>query len=141
MNTLSSLAPSGGVKNEIARDLIALGGLPFYFLVIARTTVGSYPIFLSRIVIALVVLFIISRVVKDANLHIARALILAVVTSLFYEALPFTIFALIVWGAMVYSLTYLKVSAREIVKGTALGIVSVTVSYFLTLLILPILGI
>ncbi len=137
MNISASLPDSDGIKNEIARDLLALGGLPFYFLVIARTTVGSYPVFLSRILIALVVIFILSRVVKSANLHIARALILVVFTSMFYEALPFTVFAFIVWGAMVYSLTYLKVSWRQIALGIAFGIISSVLAYLLTLFIVP----
>ena len=110
----------GGIKNEVARDLMALGGLPFYFLVIARTTVGSSYDFLSQVVIAFVALFIMSRIVKDANLHIARGLILVVFTSLFYDALPFTVFAVIVWGAMVYSLNYLQICAGEIVMGSVL---------------------
>ncbi len=137
MKITGSLLESGGIKNEIARDLIALGGLPFYLLVIARTTVGSYPVFLSRVLIALVVVFILSRLIKNTNLHIARALILVVFTSMFYEALPFTVFAFIVWGAMVYSLTYLKISWREIAMGITFGIISTALGYFLTIFIVP----
>jgi hypothetical protein len=132
------LLESGGIRNEIARDLIALGGLPFYLLVIARATVGSYHDFLSRLVIALITFYILSRFVKDVNQHIARALILVVFTSLHYQHLPFAIFALIVWAMMIYSLTYLKVSGREIVMGITLGAVSAVLGYLLTFLIVPV---
>ena len=137
MRVSASLLETGGIKNEIARDLIALGGLPFYFLVIVRTTVGSYHDFLSRLIIALVALYILSRFAKDANWHIARGLILAVFTSLHYQHLPFAVFAFIVWVLMIYSLTYLRVSGRGIVTGVIFGILSSAAGYLLTLLIVP----
>ena len=137
MRISASLSETGGIKNEIARDLIALGGLPFYFLVIVRTTIGSYHDFLSRLVVALITLYILSRFLKDSNQHIARGLILATFTSIYYQHLPFAIFAFIVWVLMVYSLYYLKVTGREIVTGVIFGIVSTAAGYFLTLLIVP----
>lgn len=137
MNLRYPTALSQTARQEIARDLIALGGLPFYLLVVARSTVGSYYSFLCQVAIALPVLFLLSRVVRGSNPHIARALILVVFTSLFYRALPFTIFAALVWGCMIFSLMYLKVSTGEILKGIALGAASAAVSYALTLLIVP----
>lgn len=137
MRISASLSDAGGIKNEIARDLIALGGLPFYILILVRTTIGSYHDFLFRLLIALVSLFVLTKFIKDANQHIARGLILVVVTSLHYEDLPFTIFAFIVWLIMVYSLTYLKVTRKEIVTGIVFGVISTALGYFLTFLIVP----
>ena len=137
MNIRDSLRLSGNAKDEVTRDLIALGGLPFYFLVIIRSTIGGYLSFVYHVVIALPVLFLISKAVKGSNLHIARGFILVIFTSIFYKALPFTIFSILVWGCMIYSLVYLKTSTREILKGIALGVVSVIISYSLTLLIVP----
>lgn len=137
MNILDSLKHSRNMKEEVARDLIALGGLPFYLLVLVRATIGSYHTFLSQVVIALPVLFLLSKFVKNSNLHIARGFILVVFTSIFYEAVSFTIFTVLVWVLMIFSLISLKVDAKEIIKGVALGIVSVVVSYSLTLLIIP----
>lgn len=137
MNIRQSLNLPGNMKEEVARDLIALGGLPFYFLVVVRSTIGSYHTFLSQVVIALPVLYLISRVTKGSNLHIARGLILVVFTSIFYEAPSFTLFSILVWACMILSLIYLKVDSKEIIKGIALGAVSVIISYSLTLLIIP----
>ncbi|MCZ6685368.1 MAG: hypothetical protein O6849_05235, partial [Candidatus Dadabacteria bacterium] len=78
-----------------------------------------------------------SKVVKNSNLHISRGFILVIFTSIFYEAMSFTIFSILVWGCMILSLTYLKVDTKEIIKGVALGVVSVIISYTLTLLIIP----
>lgn len=132
-----TMTRSGNVKEVVSRDLIALGGLPFYLLIIVRASIGDYPYFLSHVAVALPVVYLFSRIVKGSNLHIARALILVVFTSLFYEHLPFTVFASLVWILMILSLYHLKVPKKEIIKGIAAGVVSAAVSYGLTLLILP----
>lgn len=137
MNITESLKISNNIKEEVARDLIALGGLPFYFLVIVRSSIGDYFTFLCQILIALLVLYLISKVVKNSNLHIARGFILVIFTSIFYEALPFTIFSILVWGCMIISLMYLKIDNKEIIKGVASGVVGVIIAYTLTLLIVP----
>ncbi len=138
MNISESLRLSGHAKEEIARDLIALGGLPFYFLVLVRASIGNYHSFLAQVAIALPVLYLLSKAVKDSNLHIARALILVVFTSIFYKALPFTVFSLLVWCGMIYALIYVKIDKGGILKGIALGVASAAISYALTLLIVPV---
>ena len=137
MSAQSTILISGGLRREIARDLIALGGLPFYFLVVVRTTVGMYEDFISRLIISIIALYLLCRFSPDADKHIARGFILAVFTSLHYEHVPFAIFAFIVWVIMVYALYYLKASARQIFTGVAFGVVSAAVGYFLTLFIVP----
>lgn len=137
MNIRDSLRLSKNAKDEAARDLIALGGLPFYFLVLVRSTIGGYLSFLSHVAVALPVLYLLSRAVRGSNLHIARGFILVIFTSIFYSALPFTVFSILVWCGMIYSLYYLKTGARDILKGIALGVASVIISYSLTLLIVP----
>ena len=137
MNIRDSLRLSKNAKDEAARDLIALGGLPFYFLVLVRSTIGGYLSFLSHVAVALPVLYLLSKAVKGSNLHIARGFILVIFTSIFYSALPFTVFSILVWCGMIYSLYYLKTGARDILKGIALGVASVIISYSLTLLIVP----
>ncbi|HVY55223.1 MAG TPA: hypothetical protein VHC46_05645, partial [Thermodesulfobacteriota bacterium] len=116
----------------------ALGGLPFDLLVLARSTIGGYMSFFAHVAVALPVLYLLSRALRGSNMHIARALVLVVFTSIFYKALPFTIFSTLVWFGMIYSLVYLKTGTREILKGIALGIVSAVISYALTLLLFPV---
>ncbi len=137
MNISDRLKLSGSAKGEITRDLIALGGLPFYFLVLVRASIGGYLSFLSHVAVALPALYLLSRAVRGSNLHIARALILVVFTSVYYKALPFTVFSTLVWCGMIYALVHTKTDKGEILKGIALGVVSVAISYSLTLLIAP----
>lgn len=137
MSTKASAILSGHGREEIFRDIVALGGLPFYLLVAARAAIGPYPAFLSQVVIALPVLILLARLVRGSNLHIARALILVVFTSIFYKSPQFTIFAALVWAAMIFSLVRLNVSYGEIGNGVALGAVAVAAGYFVTLLVVP----
>ena len=134
-NISHALKMSGDMKEEIARDLVALGGLPFYLLVLVRSTIGGYMTFIFHVAIALPVLYLLSTLLRGSNLHIARALVLVIFTSLFYKALPFTIFSSLVWCGMIYALVRLHKSAGEIVKGITIGIISVVMSYSLTLVI------
>jgi len=138
MNISDTLKMSGDVKDEIARDMVALGGLPFYLLVLVRASIGEYISFLIQVAVALPVLYLLSLVLKGSNLHIARALVLVVFTSLFYKALPFTVFSTLIWCGMIYALVRLNKPASEILKGIAIGAVSVVISYALTLLLVPV---
>ncbi|TKJ17166.1 hypothetical protein CEE44_01365 [Candidatus Woesearchaeota archaeon B3_Woes] len=119
-------------KKEIARDLLALGGIPFYFIVLIRAIIGKYSPFVYQLVITLVVLVILSLIFKNSNQHIARGLILVFFTSLFYKDILFTIFASLLWLFMIFSLFYLKVKSKEIVKGVLFGVISMTMGYYLT---------
>jgi len=137
MNLSGTFRLSDDAKEEIARDLVALGGLPFYLLVLVRSTIGGYMSFFSHVAIALPVLYLLSKALKGSNLHIARALILVIFTSIFYKALPFTVFSTFVWCGMIYTLVRLNKDVREILKGIAIGSVSVVISYALTLVFVP----
>ena len=118
-------------KKEVARDSIALGSIPFYFIVIIRAIIGKYNIFVYQLLIALAVLIILSLVVKKSDMHIARCFALWAFTSLFYKEMLYTTFAFILWIAVVVSSHYLKVKKSMIIKGIVLGIVSSGVGYYL----------
>ncbi len=138
MNLSESTSTPRNWQEETARDLVALGGLPFYLLVLVRASIGEYISFLIQVAVALPVLYLLSRPLRGSNLHIARALVLVVFTSLFYQALPFTIFSTLVWCGMIYALVRLNKPAGEILKGIAIGAVSVVISYALTLVLVPV---
>jgi len=123
-------------KKEIARDIIALGSIPFYFIVFIRAIIGQYQPFVYRLVIAFVVLVILGKIFKNINLYIGRGLVLAVFTLFFYQAMLYAIFVVLLWIGMLFSLNYLKVKNREIVSGVILGVISVIVGYALTALLI-----
>jgi hypothetical protein len=119
------------VQREIARDIVALGGYPFYFIVIIRASIGGYIPFVYQLVLALAFLFLASRLFRHSNLHIARGLILVVFTSLFYRALFYSIFAVVLWFGMIAALRTLNTERGEIARGIASGAVSTIVAYLL----------
>lgn len=122
-------------KKEVARDTLALGSIPFYFLVVIRAVIGRYEFFVYQVFIAVIVLFILAKIIKNSNLHIARGLVLFVFTSLFYNDLFFTSFVFLVFLIMLLSSAYLKEEKAKIAKGVLLGVITSLVSYYLAMFI------
>ncbi len=121
-------------KKEVARDTLALGSIPFYFLVVVRAVIGKYAVFVYQVLIAIIVLFILSKLIKNSNLHIARGLVLFVFTSLFYNDLFYTSFVALVFLIMLVASAYLKEEKAKIAKGVLLGIITSLISYYLAML-------
>lgn len=122
-------------KKEVARDTLALGSIPFYFIVMIRAIIGEYMPFVYHLGIAFLILIFLDRVSKNFNKYIARGLVLVIFTSFFYQAETFTIFAVLLWISMIFSLVYLKTKYKEIVTGIIFGFISSAVSYYLVSLI------
>lgn len=120
---------------EISRDLLALGSIPFYFLVIIRAIIGNYNIFVYQLGIAAIVIFILNFIIKGSNLHIARSLVILVFTSIFYREELFAIFAGIVWILMLLSAYYLKRRIAPIFRGVVIGAIGAIIAYYLAPLI------
>jgi len=116
---------------ELARDLVAFGSIPFYIIVIARSTIGNHQLFVYQTIIALILLTAISIFVKG-NMHIARGFVLFGFTSLFYYDLIFALFAFMLWLATLVSLFYLKKKTSMILKGVAIGVVCFATAYYVT---------
>ena len=116
-------------RKELARDLIALGGIPFLVMTIVRVSViqAYYPM---QFIISSALFFILRAIFKAA-LRAGIGLILVVFTSLFYNHPLYTIFALLVYIGVVISLFYLKKEKREILKGVLLGGISAGVGYLI----------
>jgi len=117
-------------KKEIARDSIALGSILFYAVVVIRSVIGEHWLFFTQLVVAGVALFLLSQVIKNANMYLARGVILAVFTSLFYNDSLFTIFAFGLLILAFVSLNYLKVKRNVIFNSLLFGIVSTVISSY-----------
>ena len=107
-------------KKGIARDVMALGSIPFYFIVIIRAIIGKYAI------------FVLMKIFRKSNAHIARGLILVVFTSLFYRDNLYTTFAFLLWIFMLISGFYIKIKKNEIIKGVLFGVIAASTSYYLS---------
>tara|TARA_Y100000310_G_scaffold309907_1_gene354506 strand:+ start:303 stop:680 length:378 start_codon:yes stop_codon:yes gene_type:complete len=120
---------------QTAQDTLALGSIAFYILVVGRALIEPFTEFVTQLIIAAVILFALSLKFK-AELHIARATILAVFTILFYNSTNFTIFAAAVYAIILYSTKYLKIRQKLTLNGFTLGLISSVGSYHLTRLVL-----
>ena len=130
------MAKLRNMSREIARDLVALGSIPFFAIVVVRAVIGSYKLFVYELIVAAVFLALLSLVIKKPNHHLARGFVLFVFTSLYYKDALFTTFAFLLWLSTLVSLFYLKEKAFLIAKGIALGIVCSAASYYLSPIIM-----
>ena len=122
-------------KYEIARDSMAFGSILFYLIVLVRSLIGEYLVFVYQLLIALAILILSSFIIKDTNHHLARAFVVVVFTSIFYKDNFFTFFAALLWVFMIGSAFYIKEKKESIIKGTILGIIATVISYYLSLVI------
>ena len=116
---------------EISRDLLALGSIPFYFLVVIRAIIGKDYTFAYQMLIAAILIFILNFIVKDSNLYLSRALVILVFTSLFYKEMIFTIFATSIWILGLLAAYYLRRKIRYILRAIIIGFVSSIAAYYL----------
>ncbi len=119
---------------ETARDFIALGGVPFFIITVVRVLPISlyYPL---EFIVAFLVFFCIKRF-YSAEIHAGLGVILLCFTSLFYRHILFTIFALLLYVGIIFSLFYLGKDRKEIIKGVLLGSISTIISYLTIKLLL-----
>jgi hypothetical protein len=113
-------------------DLLALGSWVFYLIVIIRALIGPFRPFIDQLLIAGACLLLLQWWVREQEHYLARGIVLAFFTSMFYQDFLFTGFAsLIVLGMMVSSYA-LHRSMKNIFLGLFVGIVSILAGWFLT---------
>src|SRR3989344_1153479 len=109
---------------ETVRDVIALGSLPFYIIVLIRTSMDANlrnnfnHLGLSLIVVLF--LFVVFWKWKF-EIHSAFVVPLLIFVSLYYNYTNFTIFASILVFLLLASLFYLKYDWKRIVVGLIVG--------------------
>ena len=117
-------------KKEIARDILAFGSIVFYVLVLVRALIQPYRPFVDSLVVAILVLIVLSIFIKNYDTYIARGFVLAFFTSVFYQDILFTIFAVFLFIGLIVSSYYIGTGKSKILKGLILGAVSVAVGYY-----------
>ncbi len=120
------------LKQEVARDLIALGSIPFYAIVIIRMLLAEeFSLLVPQLIIAAFIIILAATAITF-NKHLARGFVLVAFTSLGYKETIFTIFASFLWILIIIALNYLKVKRSEIIKGAVIGIISAAISHVVT---------
>ena len=122
---------------EVARDLRALGGIPFYFIVAVRAVIGQYALFVWQLIFAaagLLIIYFTTRNTKmKVDMHIASLLVLIVFTSLFYNELYFTVFAFALFGLVIIASYYNQIKNWVIIRGLIAGIICSGLAYYISL--------
>ena len=114
---------------ETARDLVALGGLPFFLLVVVRLSIPpAHTNYVLQIILSGVIFFILSIFLKP-NINAGLSFILLILVSIFYGDWKFGILAGIMYILLITSLFYLKKDWKGILKGIVLGAISVAIGY------------
>jgi len=128
-------------KKELARDMIALGSIPFFIIVLIRVAILHNPLYLAQFVIA-GALFLILAFIFKSDTYSGLALIVMVFTVFYYNEMLYGIFARIFFILVIVALIYLdkdminKSAGRmKLMKGILFGIISAGVSYYVSNLI------
>jgi len=118
-------------QKETARDILALGSIAFYAIVIIRSLIGPYYLFFYQLAIAAALLFAASFAFKNSDNHVSRSFVLLVLTVIFYEAPIYTLFASVLWLLVATAAIYLGKKKIAAVKGFFIGLFCAIVSYLL----------
>jgi Na+-transporting NADH:ubiquinone oxidoreductase subunit NqrB len=116
-------------KKEIARDLIALGSIPFFILVMVRIALLNNPLYFYKFLIA-GIFFVLIFILFRANIYSGLGLISLIFTAVHYADIKYWIFASLVYVLLVYSLYYLKYEWKNIFWGIIFGAIGIFISYF-----------
>ena len=110
-----------------ARDLVAIGSVPFFILVLVRVYLLNNPEYFSQFVISGVI-FLGAFFLFRQNIYAGLGLIILVFTSIYYNNITFATFGAIAYVFLLAGLFYLKEDVKKILLGIFIGLISVGVS-------------
>lgn len=118
-------------KKELARDFIALGGLPFFTIVLVRVYILSQPTYFYQFLVA-GGLFLVAFLFLKQNIYSGLALIALFFTAKHYQDNQYTFFGSLIYLGLLFSLNYLGKDKKKIVFGVIIGAIAI----FITKLVL-----
>jgi hypothetical protein len=111
------------VLKETTRDLIALGSVPFFILVLARVWMLNKPIYFTQFLIAGIFMLALFFLLKP-NLYSGLGFITLIFTGLYYGDNVFWIFGSLIYVCLLASLFYLNYEKKKILLGVLFGCIS-----------------
>ncbi|MCX6748147.1 MAG: hypothetical protein NT076_00935 [Candidatus Pacearchaeota archaeon] len=129
MNNRTQAKSEKNWLNESARDLLALGSLPFFVLVLVRVFLLDNPAYFAKFLVSGFIFIIVCLILK-ADLYSGLGFITLFFTNLYYQDLKYLVFSLIIYILLIFSLFYLKESWKKILKGIVFGIICTLISYY-----------
>jgi len=116
-----------------ARDIIAIGGVPFFILVLARVYMLNNPEYFSQFLISGAV-FLLAFLLFKQNVYSGLGLITLVFTSMYYNDVIFTVFGVIAYALLLVGLFYLKEDWKKVISGILIGVVGIGASFLFSFL-------
>jgi len=113
---------------ETARDIIALGGLPFFVLVLVRVWMLDNVVYFSQFVIAGIVFGLAFLWIRQ-DVYAGLGLIILVFTSLYYGDFLYVVFGSVAYCLLVVSLFYLGRYWKKVILGILIGGIGIGVSF------------
>ncbi len=123
------------ILNEIPRDIISLGSWVFYVLVVVRALIKPYRPFADQLIFAGILLIASQVLIKNNKGYISRSLALVFFTSIFYENIPFAIFASFIFLCIVYFSKQIEKKNSRIFQELIIGLISLAFGYYIPQLI------
>jgi hypothetical protein len=118
------------ILKEIARDIIALGSPVFFIFILIRVSITQNPAYLSQFIFS-GIFFLILMLLLKSNIYSGLGMVALTFTSIYYNYLPYTIFGLLVYVGLIFSLIYLKKDKQEVFKGVLFGLISSAIGYYI----------
>jgi hypothetical protein len=122
-----------GWLKVLARDLIALGGLPFFVLVLVRVWMLDNTAYFLQFAIAGVLFGLLFLFVKQ-DVYAGLGLIVLVFTSIYYVDSLYTIFGIVAYCLLLVSLFYLGRDWKKVILGVLIGAAGVGASFIYPIL-------
>jgi hypothetical protein len=116
---------------EVQRDVLALGSVVFYVLVLGRALVGPFWDLATPLLVIGGALLAASPLLRSTDLYLTRALVVAVLVTRHYDDVVFGVFSGAAFVLMVLCSSRLGRPRAAIARGLALGVGSSCVGYAL----------
>jgi hypothetical protein len=107
-------------KKEVSRDLMALGSVPFFLLVLTRVYIVDNYLQMFQMIFAVLILFLVGFFWKRFDWYAGVIVIVGVFTSLFYMERDFTIMAIVVSFLGLFGMYYF-LERKKVWYGVLLG--------------------
>jgi hypothetical protein len=118
----------GDWVKEVARDIIALGGLPFFILVLTRIWILDKPEYFLQFFVAGIVFGLVFLWLKQDS-YAGLSLITVFFTSFYYDDFLYTLVVSVAYLLLLGSLIYLGRDWKKVGFGVLIGIFGIVVSF------------
>jgi len=112
-----------------ARDIVALGSVPFFTLVLARVWILKNPMYLSQFMMGGIIVLLFSYIFKF-NSYTGISIVIGFFLTVYYDDFLFEVFAAVALCVLLLSALYLEKNKKQVLGGALLGVAATAISFF-----------